>query len=267
MPGYQDVTFSSRQPAGSQPIAISAWWVPADGASSSEAPAVVFVHGRSSCKKDWNVLIPAAMLHRAGLGVLLIDLRNQGSSTITDKRYYGGLVEDQDVEGAIDWLESQRGVTSGHIGLFGASLGAASVIFAAEHDPDVAAVWSDSSYADTRQRVEEELVQDHYPKELSYAGGLIAKLVGGHDIYAESPLTAMAGLTGRQLFIAHGGDDQITYVHHAHDLYDAAVADGVNVQLWIVPGAGHTRELLVQPGEFEQRMDRFFEQSLGGSPR
>ncbi len=258
MPGYAEERFPSREPSGGPAVTIGAWWIPA----APGAPAVVFVHGRDSCRRDWNVLLPAAMLHRAGFGVLLIDLRNMGNSTVTDGRYFGGLVEDRDVLGAIDWLEQRQGVAAGRIGLFGASLGAATVIFAAEHDPDVAAVWEDSGYADTRQRVEEELAQRGYPAILSYAGSIVAKLMSGVDIYAESPLTAVRGLAGRALFIAHGEGDKATDPHHARDLYGAARAAGVSVQLWTVPNAGHTQEVLVAPADYEQRLDAFFAANL-----
>jgi len=261
MPRYQDVQFPSREPAGARPVTIGAWWVPA----APGAPSVVLAHGRDSCRRDWNVLLPAAMLHRAGFGVLLIDLRNMGSSTVTDGRYFGGLVEDRDVMGAVDWLEHSQGVMAGHIGVFGASLGAAAVIFAAEHDPDVAAIWEDSSYAATRQRVEEELSQKGFPSILSLAGGVVAKVSSGVDIYAESPLSAVRALTGRALFIAHGEADPFTLVHHAHDLFNAARLAGVNAQLWTVPGAGHTGELLTAPFEYERRLDAFFNTNLAGS--
>ena len=44
MADYEEVTLSSRDPG----IDISAWYVPADGGQGG--PAVVMVHGHSSCK-------------------------------------------------------------------------------------------------------------------------------------------------------------------------------------------------------------------------
>jgi dienelactone hydrolase len=61
------------------------------------------------------------------------------------------------VLGAWDWLSGAFGIPAKRIGLFGASLGAASVMLAAATEPRIAAVWEDSGYADTEQRVEEEL--------------------------------------------------------------------------------------------------------------
>ena len=45
------------------------------------------------------------MLHRAGFGVLLIDLRNHGASDIDNGRWAGGSKEFLDALGAWDWLD------------------------------------------------------------------------------------------------------------------------------------------------------------------
>lgn len=49
-------------------MTIRGWWVPAP---EPEASAVILVHGRDGCRRDWNVLVPAGMLHGAGFAVLL----------------------------------------------------------------------------------------------------------------------------------------------------------------------------------------------------
>jgi pimeloyl-ACP methyl ester carboxylesterase len=77
MPEYQEVSFPSRPDEHFPSVTIRAWWIPG---TTTDAPAVILVHGRHSCRKDWNVLIPAGMLHRAGFATLAIDLRNQGAS-------------------------------------------------------------------------------------------------------------------------------------------------------------------------------------------
>jgi len=257
MPQYQEVAFPARdEPA----VTIRGWYVPA-ASDAATAPTVILVHGRDSCRKDWNVMVPAGMLHRAGFSVLLLDQRNHGESTVTTGRYAGGMREYRDVLGAWDWL-AQQGVAASRIGLFGASLGAAATLIAAGQEPRIPAVWDDSSYADTETRIKEDLAQRGYPTILSAAGGLMAQLIGGDDIYSTGPLTAVRNMGGRQLFIAHGEDDQTTLVHHAHDLAAAAKAAGVHVETWIVPKADHTRELAMVPAEYEARLVAFFRAAL-----
>ena len=102
-------------------------------------------------------------------------------------------------------------------------------MLAAADEPRVAAVWEDSGYADTQQRVAEEL--EHrgisMPGLIAPAGGIAGLLVSGVDIYGKTPLGTIGRLAGRPLFIAHGLEDLVTPVHHAQDLFDAARRAGV----------------------------------------
>jgi acetyl esterase/lipase len=139
VPEYQEVRLPSRDPA----IELNAWWLPS-GVGPDE-PVVVIIPGRGSCIRDPDSLLPAGMLHRLGYGVLLLDLRDHGASTVEDGRYAGGTEEYRDVQGAVDWLVAQ-GAVPGRIGVLGTSMGAAAAIIAAGQDDRIAAVWEDSSY-------------------------------------------------------------------------------------------------------------------------
>ena len=70
---------------------------------------VILSHGFGGCRKGANDLLAAGMLHRNGIAVLMIDLRDHGDSTKEDMRFAGGTEEYRDVLGAWDWL-SGRGV-------------------------------------------------------------------------------------------------------------------------------------------------------------
>jgi dipeptidyl aminopeptidase/acylaminoacyl peptidase len=227
----------------------------------SGAPAVVVTHGLGACRHDPAALVPAAMLHAAGFTVVAIDLRDHGDSTIEDGRYAGGIEEQADVLGARDWLIAQ-GTPSDRIGAFGTSMGAGAVLIAEAIEPNFAAVWEDSSYADTQTRIAEELDERGYPSWLAPVGPLMARLVAGDDISSWSPLTAVAAFRDTSLFISHGAEDHSTYLHHAQQLLDAAKAAGIDVEMWIVPDAGHTAAYRLVPDEYESRLDAFFERTL-----
>ncbi|HEX7471598.1 MAG TPA: hypothetical protein VF323_00820, partial [Candidatus Limnocylindrales bacterium] len=96
MTDFKDVTFPSRDAKG---YALHAWWIPA---ASATAPAVILVHGQSSCRRDPVLLLPAGMLHRNGFSVLLVDLRDNGDSQVEDGYYANGTEESLDVLGAWD---------------------------------------------------------------------------------------------------------------------------------------------------------------------
>jgi fermentation-respiration switch protein FrsA (DUF1100 family) len=197
------------------------------------------------------------MLHRLGYGVLMLDLRDHGESTVEDGRYAGGTEEYRDVQGAVDWLVSE-GIEPGRIGLLGTSMGAATAIIAAGQDDRVAAVWEDSSYADVETRIAEELDQRGYPRLLAPAATIVARLVSGDDFTSHTVLGEVANLRGRHLFITHGAADNATYVSHAYEIDEAARAAGALTDLWIVPAAAHTEAMFLDPAEYERRLGSFF---------
>lgn len=252
---YEDVRIPSRD-AG---IELHGWWIPS--AAGPGAPAVVIVHGVNVCIRHPESLAPAGMLHRLGYAVLLLDLRDHGSSTVEDGRYAGGTEEYRDVMGAVDWLVD-RGAEPGRIGVFGTSLGAAVVIITAGQDDRIAAVWADSAYADVERRIVEELEAKGYPALLAPAATLVARLVSGDDFTSHTVLGEVANLEGRHLGVTHGEEDQSTYVSHAYELVDAARSAGALVDDWIVPEAGHVAAMFLWPDDYESRLRAFFESAF-----
>ena len=243
-----------RMPSRDDGIELHTWWLPADDPA---APAIVVIHGRSACIRHPEVLAPAAMLHRLGYAVLLVDLRDHGASTIEDGYYAGGTEEYRDVMGAIDWLLARETPPRG-IGVLGTSLGAATAVIAGGADDRVQAVWEDSSYSEMVRRVAEDLEQRGLPTFLAPATVLLARLFAGDDLASHTVLGETRNLTGRHLFITHGEDDDATYVSHAHALLEAAEEADVIVESWIVPDAGHVDALFQHPEEYESRLGAFF---------
>ena len=258
MPDYETVTFPSRDPA----ITISAWYVPGAGANATSA--VVLVHGHDSCKREDAMLLAAGMLHKDGIGVLLIDMRNHGDSTVPNGRFAGGTNEYRDALAGYDWLVNTHGYAPNRVGLLGMSLGAATVLIATGEEPKVAAVWSDSSYADIDVAIAGELERNDRPTWLRYGGYLMARIRSGDDLQSLSPLGAMAKLHGRPIFIVHGTADTRVKPVWAGDLAAAVRANGGTVEPWMVEGSEHTRSILDQPAEYERRLDAFFETALAG---
>jgi dipeptidyl aminopeptidase/acylaminoacyl peptidase len=251
----QEVAFPSR---GSD-LTIRGWYA---APSQAGGPVVVLVHGYNACRRDWNVLLPAGMLHRAGFGVLLPDLRNHGDSDSDGGRWAGGAKEYRDVLGAWDWLRSQ-GVAIDRIGLFGASLGAATVTIATGEEPAVAATWADSSYATYAVAASEYAELRGYPGWVADAAIPVAHVLGDPELATREPSAEVLGLHGRPFFIVHGLADTTIQPHNAVELAMAAAAGGSAVEPWLVPGAEHTREMVLRPEEYERRLTGFFEDALG----
>ncbi len=137
---YEDVSFTSRN----DQVALSGWFIPARNSDR----AVVFVHGKDSCRScefSNHSLDFASDLHERGFNVFMFDLRGHGQSSAA--RVSFGLLEKNDVLGAVDWLRD-RGFAPGRIGVLGVSLGSASAAYAAAEEPAIGALVIDSGFAD-----------------------------------------------------------------------------------------------------------------------
>ena len=256
MPDYREVSFPARNGGPT----IRGWFVPSS--TGATAPAVIVVHGKSSCRREDRILLASGMLHKHGFAVLMIDLRNHGESDRDNGRYAGGIKEYQDVLGAWDWLVGQ-GLPPARIGLLGESLGAGTTMIAAGEEPRVAAEWEDSGYADVEVAIRAELDRNHYPELLEPGGLILAQLIDGVDLTSKSPLKAMAKLHGRPIFIVHGTADERLSVQYASDLAAAVRANGGTVDPWIIPGVGHTQAVVLHAKEYEQKLADFFGAALG----
>ncbi|MAS36883.1 MAG: hypothetical protein CL610_22965 [Anaerolineaceae bacterium] len=253
MPHYETVTFPSRD----DQVTIAGWYAPAP--DTNNAPVVILAHGLNDCRLSPGVLLPAGMLHRAGFAVLLIDLRNHGDSQITTGRMSGGILEYRDVLGAWDWLVNERGIAPERIGLYGVSLGAAAVLIAAGEEPQVAAVWEDSSYVDIMRAIEDELIRNQFPLFLGPAAVTMGRVVDGIDITARSPEAAARAMNGRPVFVAHSEADTRMPVFHARLL-----AEVTGTEAWIVPDSAHVQAVFDYADEYETRLVDFFRTHLAG---
>jgi putative phosphoribosyl transferase len=116
------------------------------------AGMVVFAHGSGSGRLSPRNNAVADVLHRAGLGTLLIDLLTadeEREDLITRRLRFNIALLSRRVIGAIDWLAGPPGIQNLPVGCFGASTGAAAALVAAAERPDrVLAVVSRSGRPD-----------------------------------------------------------------------------------------------------------------------
>jgi alpha-beta hydrolase superfamily lysophospholipase len=112
--------------------ALSAVWYP----PSQTAPAVLLVHMLSRSHQEWDQ--GAQAISSAGFAVLSLDLRGHGASSGTYAPGLGSM--QQDVQAALDWLKARPEVSSGRIGIAGASLGASLAVIVAANDAAVRSV-------------------------------------------------------------------------------------------------------------------------------
>ena len=248
---FEDVEFPSQR----GDVMLSGWYLPGDESS----PHLIFVHGLSSERSGDNAVELAARMVEHGYNVLLFDLRGHGSSG--GDKVSGGYFERWDVLGAFNYLVG-RGVDpgrTGHIGLMGFSMGAATSIMAAAEEPRITAVVADSPYADASDLIAREAARKTpFPLWLMPifipTTKLMAKGIYGIDIGALVPEEAVTRLD-YPILIIHGTDDQRIPLEHGERVVEAAKAGSI---IWRAPGVDHVDAFLTYPDEYVDRVTEYF---------
>lgn len=248
---YEPVAFEND----SDHTPLKGWYIPSSGTR-----AIVLVHGLDGNRWETNSWLAELTreLVEDGFDVFTFDQRAHGES---GGEHVGlGALERGDVRAAVRVVE-QHGVPAGRVGLFGQSFGAATALNSAASIPDVAAVVSDSAFADPRDRLDFEIHRlTGLPPLFGYGAGVAAGLMYGIDL-SVTPEASMAQITPRPVLLIHGTGDTRIPVANAYRL--KAASDNPNVQLWIVDGAEHTMAYRAEPQLYTETIVSFFEKALG----
>jgi uncharacterized protein len=259
---FADVAFASASPG----LALRAWWSPPTAPGHG---VVLVVHGRNACRGDPQALMPAGMLHKAGFGVLVVDLRDAGESGREDGHWAGGVDEWQDVAGAWRWLRDQ-GYDAGAIGLMGVSMGSGAISLAMVREPGMAAAFLDSPWADMPS--EAAFAAEHtctlggrlcVPGFIAPGVLVMGQLISGDEFLGLSPEDGFrASLAGRPISIVHGEADTTIDVNQGKRLAAAAREGGSPVDLWLLPNVEHVQAAFVATAEYQRRLVSFFGEHL-----
>ncbi len=214
------------------------------------AGGIVFVRGRDASKG--HEVHPDAMglvkqLVADGLSVRMVDLRGHGESDAA--RMTCGCNERRDVLGAIDWLRS-RGYRAGRLGVFCASMGGCAALAAAAEEPAVAAVVSDSAFADFPA-----VLQLNFPRVLRTRWALA--LLPGAAPGTVRPVQLVGGMRLGGLMLIHSAGDRFIPVEHGRLL---AAASGS--EAWITASEGHVASFEADPLAYVRRVRAFYVQHL-----
>jgi len=253
--GYQDVSFPSR----GQTYNVNAFYLP----GNNNAPALINVHGYRSTRHSEYELNRAHDLRTLGYNVLSIDLSDNGGDTIGNNRISMGYSERWDVLGAYDYL-LEKGFSPSRIGLVGESMGAATILLAAELEPRVRAVWADSSYTRADVVLGEQTQRNGFAPIIVPGGMLWGLILAGDRIWEAAPVDAAARLAAHKqtVYLVHDEQDHTVPFHHGVELNTAYKAAGVNVTFWDVPALDHVEAILYHRDEYLQRLDTFFKANL-----
>ena len=195
-------------------VTLAAWYAP----PRQEGKTLIFVHGlggnRGAC------LLQAAYVQKLGYGVLLLDMRNHGTSggNITSLAYH----ETEDVKAAYSFLKAQPEVNPAGIGLVGHSMGAAVALRAAAELPELSALIVQCGFASLAENVQAALRIKVGRMAPLFAPiiQLAFRLRTGVSVADVKPIDTLKDLELPILFI-HGACDRLISVSNTERMYEA----------------------------------------------
>jgi fermentation-respiration switch protein FrsA (DUF1100 family) len=248
----EPVSFESRD---GTPLA--GWFIQAPASVRRPAPAVALSHGWARSRAE---LLPHAdMLHRAGFAVLMFDYRFRGESGGT--KVTMGVLEQDDLRGALDYLAGRPEVDPAAIGVFGMSLGGVIAVLVAATDPRVRALAVEAPFAEHGVIMTRSL--RHYFRLPSFPVAYIARWILerriGSPLAGTEPLRVIEAISPRPLLIIANELDTIIGHEETARLFEAA---GEPKEFWLVRGAPHSRGWQTERAEYERRLVEFFRSAL-----
>ncbi len=231
-------------------LALDGWFIP----GANEKAGVVLIHGRGATRHEG--LRDAIALHKAGFPMLLIDLRNSGTSQSSYNTM--GYLEQQDVDAAVARLK-ELGMDK--VGIVGYSMGATTSILAMADNPDIDAGWFDSGFKSLDGIIQERGREDYgipLVEQFSKVVRFFYRLRGGFED-SRTPENVIASISPRPVMIIHGTADKTVSVEHGRSLYAAAAEPKL---YWEIPGGEHTRAWQADKTQSEVLIIKFFQNSL-----
>lgn len=208
---------------------LAAWLVPA----APPAPLVVVMHGWGANAE--SMLPLAAVLHRRGFALLLVDARSHGNS---DPDSFSSMPRfAEDIEAALDWLAARSGDGKRPpSAVLGHSVGGAAALLAASRRRDIGAVVSLSAFDHPLRVMRATLARARIP--FHPVGWLICRYVErviGARFDAIAPTATIARIRCPVL-VGHGTLDDMVSPDAARAI---AAAAPETARLVLLDGAGH----------------------------
>jgi fermentation-respiration switch protein FrsA (DUF1100 family) len=244
-PANFDVPFQDIRLITSDGLKLQAWFTPAQNGN-----VILVAHGYGAAR--------SAELHalfaRHGFGVLSWDARAHGESEGDLCTF--GYYEVFDVEAAVKFAQQQGGAK--HIGAFGQSMGAGTLIIAASQLSEIEAVVADSAFPAIEEMLDREIPTPFLRPFIQF---FVEQETGKREEDLR-PIDDIPTISPRSVFIIQGADDMTIPPDSARRLFDAA---GEPRFLWIGENVGHASMFEELPLEYTQRVIEFFEEAFSSN--
>lgn len=250
-PAEMDLPYEDVQLTTSDGIPLAGWYIP-----SRNGAAIIALHGFNGNRA--HVLPHAKILHQAGYGVLLFDLRAQGESG--GKVYHFGWAGDLDVAPAIAFLQTRPEVNAKRIGIIGLSSGGMTTLNAAAKLPSLRAVIVDGVEANRMEDLFNPMPPSY--KKYWFMAPMPwmtdrATMLFSSMYHPQSMQSLLEAISPRPvLFIASGAESEIFQARKF------VTANPQHVSLWEIPEAKHIEGIFILPEEYADRLLSFYEDNL-----
>jgi fermentation-respiration switch protein FrsA (DUF1100 family) len=226
-------------------IRLTAWYTP-----PKNGTIILLAHGYGDNRPEWI----HALLAKGDYGVLAWDARAHGESGGEFSTL--GYQEILDVKAALEFALAQEGVR--HVGAWGGSMGGATMIRAAAEYPQIEALVTDSAFSSLESEVD---FLAPYPI-LNPMAKFFMELGLGVDLDSVSPAAVIGRISPRPVYLIYGTADEMASPESAQVLFEAA---NEPKSLWLQEDAIHLGIHAQNPGRYERRVIRFFDEWLPSS--
>lgn len=219
---------------------------------------IILLHGYGRSKEQ--MLPQASFLNKAGFNILMFDFRASGKS---GGRYITfGMKEQNDLAGAVLYLQYRKDINSDKTGLLGFSMGGAVAIMKSGDMPEIKAIVINSSFARFKTIIWNNFQiylrgLPFFP--LGWLVLLLIKLRTGIYYPRINPIKYLNKLQKRPLMVIHGTHDKRIPIEDAMEFYKQAPW---LEELWIIKGAGHEDTYSINEGQYEEKVNNFFKKHL-----
>lgn len=234
---FQDVELGTEDG-----VTLSAWYTPPQNGA-----VILAAHGYGDKRTaDFHALFASH-----GYGVLAWDFRAHGQSAgeFSSLGYYETL----DAKAALDFVLAQPEVE--HVGAWGGSMGAVTMIRAPAHYPEIEALVADSPFATLEDEMD---LRVPFPVMRSLIW-FFAEREAGVTIDSVRPVDEIARISPRPVFLIQGMGDGMVPRDSAQRLYDTA---GEPRQLWTENDVPHLNMYAYYRTRYTKRVIKFFDEYL-----
>ena len=223
-------------------VKLSAWYTP-----PKNGAVILVAHGYGDKRpEDFYALFASH-----GYGVIAWDFRAHGKSAgdFSSLGYYEML----DAKAALDFVLAQPGVE--HVGAWGGSMGAVTMIRAAAHYPEIEALVADSPFATLQDEMN---LRVPFPIMRALIR-FFAEGKSGVTLDRVRPVDDIAHISPRPVFLIQGMADGMVPLDSAQRLYEAA---GEPRQLWVEKDVPHLNMYAYYKTRYTKQVIKFFDDYL-----